>query len=208
MENEDLAKFRDRLKLNHIAVADTENSSVTPYTQEVPYQARKVFLDDIRSGIYEDFGGLDVHTIAAGATNDHVDAAYQPMDEEADDYEFQAIEFIQRILALIGIDDTPTFKRNRISNQKEQTDMVLSAAEYLDEETILNKLPFISVDEVSAILAKKDEETADMFEQEEEGDEFPDEDNLGLDDLEDDDADAWGDDVDAQIDDLEKLLEE
>ena len=208
MENEDLAKFRDRLKLNHIAVADTENSTVTPYTQEVPYQARKVFLDDIRSGIYEDFGGLDVHTIAAGATNDHVDAAYQPMDEEADDYEYQCIEFIQRILALQGIDDTPTFKRNRISNQKEQTDMVLSAAEYLDDETILNKLPFISVDEVSAILAKKDEETADMFEQEESEGEFPDEDNLGLDDLEDDDADAWGDDVDAQIDELEKLLEE
>ena len=87
--------------------------------------------------------------------------------------------------------------------------MILSASEYLDEETILTKLPFISVDEVSAILAKKDEEAADMFEQEEPEDEFPDEDNLGLDDLDDDmDADAWGDDVDAQIDELEKLLEE
>jgi hypothetical protein len=209
MNDDELARFRDRLKLNHIAVADTENSTVTPYTQEIPSNARKIFLDDIRSGIYEDFGGLDVHTVAAGATNDHIDAAYQPLDEEADDYEYQVIEFIQRILALQGIEDTPIFKRNRISNQKEMTDMILSAAEYLDDETILNKLPFVSVDEVSAILAKKDEETADMFEQEEPEDEFPDEDNLGLDDLEDDmDADAWGDDVDAQIDELEKLLEE
>jgi len=207
MDDADLARFRDRLKLNHIAVADTENSSVTPHTQEIPYNARKVFLDDIRSGIYEDFGGLDVHTISAGSTNDHIDAAYQPMDEEADDFEYQIIEFVQRVLALMGIEDTPVFKRNRISNQKEQTDMVLSAAEYLDTETILNKLPFISVDEVSAILAKKDEESAGMFEQEEEEDEFPDED-MSLDDIDDDDIDYDDAEFDAQIDELEKLLEE
>jgi hypothetical protein len=168
MNDDELARFRDRLKLNHIAVADTDNSSVTPYTQEVPYQARKEFLDLIRSGIYEDFGGLDVHTVAAGATNDHIDAAYQPMDEEADDYEYQVIEFVQRILALMGIEDTPVFKRNRLSNQKEQTDMVLSAAEYLDDETVLNKLPFVSVDEIPNILMRKDEDTANLLEEENE----------------------------------------
>jgi hypothetical protein len=85
--------------------------------------------------------------------------------------------------------------------------MVLSAAEYLDDETILNKLPFISVDEVSAILAKKDEETADMFEQEEAEDEFPDED-MSLDDIDDEDIEYDSAEFDAQIDELEKLLEE
>ena len=34
--------------------------------------------------------------------------------------------------------------------------MVLSAAAYLDTETILNKLPFISVDEIQNIIARKD----------------------------------------------------
>lgn len=166
MSTAELERFRDRLKINHIAVADTDNSKVSPYTQEVPYAARKEYLDEIRAGIYEDFGALDVHTVAAGATNDHIDAAYQPMDEEADDYEYQVIRFIQQILKLMGIEDTPVFKRNRISNQKEQTDMVLSAADYLDDETILNKLPFISVDEVAEILARKDEEIDDQFEME------------------------------------------
>ena len=141
----------------HVAVVDSDDeSSVTPYTQEIPYQARKQYLDDLRSGIYEDFGGLDVHAVAAGATNDHIDAAYQPLDEEADDFEYQVIECVQQILALIGIEDTPIFKRNRISNQREQTEMVLSAAQYLDETTILNKLPFISPDEVQQILMRKD----------------------------------------------------
>ena len=176
MTDAELARFRDRLKINHIAVADTDNSSVTPYTQEIPYQARKEYLDHIRAGIYEDFGGLDVHTIAAGATNDHIDAAYQPMDEEADDYEYQVTEFIHQLLALVGIEDNPVFKRNRISNQTEQTQMVLSAAQYLDDETILQKLPFISVDEVANILARRDAENAGRFDlDEEEEDEAPDE---------------------------------
>ena len=157
MNDADLSRFRDRLKTLHVAVVDSDDeSSITPYTQEIPYQARKQYLDDLRSGIYEDFGGLDVHTVAAGATNDHIDAAYQPLDEEADDFEYQVIACVQQILALIGIEDTPIFKRNRISNQHDQTEMVLSAAQYLDETTILNKLPFISPDEVQQILTRKD----------------------------------------------------
>ena len=164
MDDNDLARFRDRLKLLHIATADMENSSVTPYTNEIPYNARQTYLDDIRAGIYEDFGGLDVHTVAAGATNDHIDAAYQPMDEQADDYEYQIIEFVQQLLRLLGLpDSTPIFKRNRISNELEQTQMVLSAAQYLDDETILKKLPFITIDEVKDIMDKMINEQEDRF---------------------------------------------
>jgi hypothetical protein len=165
MSDRDLARFRDRLKINHIAVADRSgDAKATPFVQDIPYQARKEYLDEIRAGIYEDFGGLDVHTIAAGATNDHIDAAYQPMDEEADDFEYQACEFIQQVLALMGIEDTPVFKRNRISNEKEQVEMVMMEANYLDDETILSKLPNITPDEISYILARKDMQDAERFE--------------------------------------------
>lgn len=163
MTDADLTKFRDRLKLNHIATVDTDNSSVTPYTQEIPVNARKTFLESIRSQLYEDFGGLDVHSVSADSTNDHLAAAYQPMDEEADDFEYQIIECVQQLLKLIGIEDTPIFKRNRISNQKEQTDMIISASDVLDEQTILEKLPFITIDEVQDILARKDIQNDDRL---------------------------------------------
>lgn len=163
MSDYELDKFRDRLKINHIAAIDADNSAAKPYTQDIPYSARKEYLDEIRAGIYEDFGGLDVHTVAAGATNDHIDAAYQPMDEEADDFEYQVIEFIDQILRLMGIEDTPIFKRNRVSNQNEQTQMVLSAADYLDDETILKKLPFVTVDEVAKIIAGKKTDEMDRY---------------------------------------------
>lgn len=160
-----LAKFRDRLKLNHIVAVDDQNSSVTPYTQEVPTQAREVFLAGIRSQIYEDFGGLDVHTVAAGATNDHIDAAYQPMDEEADDFETLVTDCIKQILKLNGIEDEPIYKRNRISNQTEQTQMVLLAADYLDSKTVLSKLPWLTVDEVEAVMQAKIEEQAALIQE-------------------------------------------
>lgn len=156
MTDRDIANYRRRLKHDHIATIDDEESGIQPYKEEIPYQARQIFLESIKNSIYEDFGALDVHTISATSTNDHIDAAYQPLDEQADDFEYQLIEFLTSILELLGIEDMPIFKRNRLSNQKEQTDMVLSAAAYLDTETILNKLPFISVDEIQNIIARKD----------------------------------------------------
>lgn len=158
MSNGDLAKFRDRLKLQHIAVADMDGSDAKPYAQDIPFEARKAFLENIRNSIFEDFGALDVHTISAGTTNDHIDAAYQPVDEEADDFEYQVIQAVRQILALIGIDDVPQFKRNRISNQKEQTEMVMSTADVIDPETIIEKLPWITVDEKEEVLKRMDAE--------------------------------------------------
>ena len=157
MTEEELSKFRDRMKVQHIVAVDTDNSGVTPYTQEIPTAARATLISSLRAQIYEDYGGLDVHTVAAGATNDHIDAAYQPLDEEADDFEYQCIKAIRGILNIIGIDDTPIFQRNRLSNRMEQTQMVMMAANYLDDETIVRKLPFVTPDEVDGILARKDE---------------------------------------------------
>lgn len=164
MDDKDLQKFLDRLKVNHVAVVDSdEGGNAQAYTQEIPYNARKEYLGMIRSGIYEDFGALDVHTVAAGATNDHIDAAYQPMDENASDFEYQVSEFIQQLLGLMGVEDQPVFHRTRISNQKEQVDMVVAEAQWLDQETILKKLPNISPDEVQAILDRLDEEEQDRM---------------------------------------------
>lgn len=164
MTDTDLNRFRDRLKLQHIAAVDGgDGAGAEPYTQEIPYQARKEYLDMIRNGLYEDFGALDVHTVAAGATNDHIDAAYQPMDENADDFEFWVAECIQQILALQGIDDYPVFKRNRISNISEQVDIIIKESPWLDSKTILQKLPNIKAEEVSAIIEQTEADEMDRM---------------------------------------------
>lgn len=164
MTDADLAEFRDRLRLEHIAKVDgTDGAKATQYTQEIPFQARQALLTELRNGIYEDFGALDVHTVAAGATNDHIDAAYQPMDDNAADFEYWVGECIEQLVKLAGYDDSPIFQRNRISNQKEQVEMVVQEAQWLDTATVLRKLPNIRPDEVAAILSSMEDEDMGRF---------------------------------------------
>lgn len=165
MGDKDLAKFLDRLKFNHIANADTQSGGkVTPYTQEIPYQARQAFLNDIRARIYEDFGVLDVHTVSAGATNDHIDMAYQSMEDNAADFEHWVSDAIVQLLELQGIEDVPIFRRNRITNMKETVEMLVQEAAFLDERTILRKLPNLTPDEIqAAIEGKEDDDMARML---------------------------------------------
>lgn len=159
MTDIDLAQFLDRLKLNHVANADTQSGGkVTPYTQDVPFQARKAFLDDIRARMYEDFGVLDVHTVSAGATNDHIDMAYQSMDDNAADFEHWIGDAIVQLLRLQGIDDVPLFNRNRISNQSQQVEMLVQEAAWLDSTTIIRKLPNLTPDEKQAAIDASQEE--------------------------------------------------
>lgn len=158
MQDEDIARLRDRMLLQHIVVADEQNSQIKPFSAEIPFNSREACLNRIKDSIYRDFGVLDVMTLIGGQrTATEIRAAYQPMDIEADDFEYQVNEFIQQILELIGIEDYPLFDRNRISNEKEETEMVMLAADYLDDRTVLEKLPFVTVDEVDNILARKGE---------------------------------------------------
>ena len=165
MEDADVQSFMDKLRLHHVAVADTDNSTVTPYSQEPPYNAREAYLNRIASSIYRDFGAFNPEDVAAGAvTATQIMAAYQPMDEEADAFEYQIIEFVQQILKLQGLEGTPQFKRNRISNQLEQVQMVIQEATYLDDETVLSLFPNITPDMIPEILARKDAQDSVRFE--------------------------------------------
>lgn len=160
MKDKDFKKFRNDLMQNKVATVNSiaDGVKITPYQNAIPTEAHENCIKEIRASIYEDFGALDVHTIAAGATNDHIDAAYQPVDEEADDFEYQVIGAVRSLLAFAGVEEdkaTPLFKRNRVSNQKETTEMILAASAYLDDDAILSLLPFLTVDEKEEILARK-----------------------------------------------------
>ena len=48
-------------------------------------------------------------------------------------------------------------------NQLEETQMILTAAQYLDDETILKHLPFLTPEEVDEIQKRKAEEDLDRF---------------------------------------------
>jgi hypothetical protein len=170
MSDKDLDKLRIRMLRTHFGVLDTDDKTeIEPHTQDIPFQARTAFLEQIKSDIYSNFGALDVQNISASAvTATQINAAYQPLDENADDYEYQIIDCIHKLLSVAGLPiDTPIFKRNRIANISEEIQNVIMEAPYLDDETLLKKLPNITDDEVNTILDNKTRDEANRYETEE-----------------------------------------
>lgn len=171
MDDIDLAKFIERLRTVHATTVDDVmgGSSVEAHTVDVPYNARQVLLGELRDGLYRDAMALDTDKISAGQiTATAINAAYEHLSLKCDDFETNVVEFIYGLLELVGIQDSPTFTRSKIVNMSEDTQMVLSAAQYLDDETILKHLPFLNPDEVNSILDKLVEEESKRYEMEEE----------------------------------------
>ena len=167
MDDIDLAKFIERMKVVKAASVDgDEGVKAEAHTIDVPYQSREAYLSRLEKDLYKDCMALDTEQIAAGqVTATQIEAAYEPLNQKTDEFELCLHDFINGILAVAGIDDTATFKRSQIVNRKEETEMLLLAAEYIDDETMLRKLPFLTEDEIEGILQRKGAEEIDRYAQ-------------------------------------------
>jgi hypothetical protein len=107
---------------------------------------------------------LDTDKLSAGnVTATAINAAYENLELKCDGYEYCVTECIKGLLELVGVEDSPTYHRRKTTNQPEVTNMVLAAAQYLDDETILKHLPFLNIDEINDIMIRKDREEAARF---------------------------------------------
>lgn len=160
MDDPDLARFVQRVKtVKAMSVDSEEGGDISPVTYDVPVEARRYILEQLRKDIYEDFGSLDVNTLsAAQKTTQEIQAAYQNQDNKCADYEYYITEFVQQILEVAGIDATPTFTWNKVVNLAEQTSMVLSCANILPADIIIKKLPFLTPEEAELALSQIDTE--------------------------------------------------
>ena len=166
MDDVDIAKFIERMKTVRAATMEDDGARAEAHTVEVPYQARMTALSDLRDSLYRDAMALDTDKISAGnVTATAINASYENLTLKCDGFETCVVDFISALLKLIGVDDAPTFKRSKIINMQEDTQMILQAAQYLDDETILKHLPFLNIDEVDDILKNIDREEAERFEE-------------------------------------------
>lgn len=164
MDDVDIAQFLDRLRTVKAALPSSGAEGVEPHTVDVPYQARQAMLAQLRSDLYEDFQLVDMEKIMSGnLTATAIRMGYQNQDDKCGDFEYCLRDFIGKLLSLLGIDDTPSFQWNRIANQNEETQMVLLAANYLDDESVLRHLPWLTPEEVDEILKRKDAEAMERM---------------------------------------------
>ena len=164
MDDVDLVKFIERMKTVKAAVVDDQGSTAESHTIDVPYQASETVLESLRNSLYRDAMALDTDKLSTGnVTATAIQASYENLDLKCDRFEMCVNDFIGGLLALIGIDDAPVFKRTKVVNMLEDTQMVLAAAQYLDSETVLKHLPFLSPDEIDEILVKVKVEEAERY---------------------------------------------
>lgn len=165
MDDLDLARFVERMKTVRAAVVDGNGGAkAEAHTMEVPYASRVAYLERLEQDMYNDYQALNVTDLQGGQkTATEINAAYQPFDNKVDQFEYCVLEFLRRLFAIAGIQDNPTFKRSRIVNQLEETQMVMLAAEYLDDETLLNHLPWLTPEEVKAVLDRRAAEELDRL---------------------------------------------
>lgn len=189
MDDVDLAQFLERMKVVKAAVVGDDangQAKAEAHTMEVPYASRETYLTRLEADMYKDFMALDTTQIAAGqVTATQIEAAYEPLDDKCDDFEYCVQEFIAGILAVLGIKDDVTFTRSKISNKAEEINSLLAGAEYLSQEYITKKLLTIlgDIDLVDEVLEQiADESMSRMSEGEEDEDSLEDEGLEGDDD--------------------------
>lgn len=156
MDEIDMARFKESMRRIGVGLVDDDGAKAEAHTITIPVEAREALLSRISDDLYRDFQMLDVTKLQGGQkTATEINAAYQSMDNKVDQFEYCVIDFLQALFKIVGIEDEPSFTRSKVTNQLEQTQMVLLAANYLDDETILKKLPWLTQEEVAEILKRK-----------------------------------------------------
>lgn len=166
MDDVDLATFVERIRKMHAATVEDNGATAEPHTLEAPHESRNALLAIIRRDLYEDYMALDTRDLASSnATATQIRAAYEPMDDKADQYEYCVADFISGILRIAGIEDNPTFTRSKLVNVNEEVQTVLLAASYLGGDYVTRKVMTLlgDGDQADAVLEGMDREDMDRF---------------------------------------------
>lgn len=140
MDDVELVEFIDKMRKLHAAQTDADQV-INPTTVDVPFAGREALLMRLETQLYKDAMALDPYTIAGGAvTATQIQAAYEPLNEKLDAYEAEISDFIDRLLVVAGVEDSPTYTRSVIVNKGEEVNIVLSSAMFTDEDYVTEKV--------------------------------------------------------------------
>ena len=167
MDDEDDMKFVERLKTVHVAHADGDSGAgAEAHTVDAPIEGSKVTKEELHDQLYEDFQAFDAKSMTASDMSaTAISAGYTRLDMKCDKIERQVTRCIVAILKLAGIDDAPTYVRNKIINRQEEVQIAIMEAQYFDEEYTRKRLLTINgdIDQYDEISKRMDAEGADRM---------------------------------------------
>ena len=140
MDDLDLLQMLDKLRKIQATTVEGDGQ-LEPHTLDVPYLGKEAILERLEKQIYRDAMALNTYDIANGAvTATQIEASYEPLNQKLDLFEMQILDFLEGILRIIGLEDTPTFTRSKLVNRTEEIQALVSAGMYLDQEYITEKI--------------------------------------------------------------------
>ena len=140
MDELDDMMFLNRIKTLRVAHTDGEASAV-PHTVEAPYEGTQAAVDMLLRRLYDDFQAFNAAAVSAGdQTATAIRASYAPLDLKADKLERQVTRFIHGLLALLGMEDEPSYTRSQIVNRLEETRALVLMEPYVGAEYVRRKL--------------------------------------------------------------------
>ena len=158
--------FVERMKTVRAAVVSDSGAKAESHTVEVPYSSREALLNRLEKDLYRDAQALDITNIANGSiTATQIKAAYEPLESLCDQLEYQVLSFIDKLLKIAQTENTATFTRSKLVNTTEEIQTIVSAATYLSEDYVTEKIMTIlgDGDRVSDVLDKMTEDEAKRF---------------------------------------------
>ena len=161
MDDVDLAKFIERMKTVKAAVVEDDGATAESHTMEVPFASREALLERIRNDLYDDFMAIDTKNIAGGAvTATQIKAAYEPINNKCDMYEYCLHDFLDSLFYLVGIESEASFTRSIMVNAQESIQVILQAAQFLPQDYVTTKILEIlgDGDKAEEVLRKIQEE--------------------------------------------------
>ena len=160
MDSQDLVQFLDRMLVNRIASTEGDQD-ISAHEISLPYEARERLLDRIDKDLHADYMALNLDEIKSGSVvTAQIKAAYEPMNNKADKYEYQWHEFLDSLLAIVGVEDDATFTRSALINGNETISWLIQAGEYLSREYVTEKVLTVlgDADRVEEVLRQMDKE--------------------------------------------------
>ena len=133
-------QFINKIRSQHVADIPPD-SEVQPVPVNPPIEGKSALLSRLEHDIYRIFSALNIDEIKGGAiTATQIRAAYEDFNHVTDDYETQVSKFLDSLLELIGVEDTPTFTRSLLINVEETSSIVLQSAQHLSDEYVTKKI--------------------------------------------------------------------
>lgn len=138
-----------------------QSSTAEPHTLEVPYAARQTALQLLEKALYQDAMALSMDELTGGSlTNVAIETAMTNLNLKCDRYEWQVFRFVQKILALVGIQtEQISFHRQEIANKSEMVADLYVMRGDIDQETALKLNPYIDQEAIPAIIAGSREDS-------------------------------------------------